>query len=163
MADDGIDGRFSECRQEAELVAHQVENPERRQVVVVIGGPARGASVAAMIRRDHVISGCRQRHHNVPPAIGEFGKAVQQKQRRLTGRIVAASSRCTVRPLLFSTKRARMPSGRTSGPRGESAGMVVVLGWAGVLKRSQRLGCDRFRRKHFRFRLERESLPQAKN
>ena len=79
MSDHGIDAAIAECRHQAERVAHQIEQPERSEIAVVVGVPAGGAAVAALVRRDHVIAGFRQRRHHLAPAIGEFGKAVQQQ------------------------------------------------------------------------------------
>ena len=59
-------------------VAHEVEQPIGREVAVVVRVPARGAPVAALIRRDDVEARLRERRHDVPPAIGQLGKPVQE-------------------------------------------------------------------------------------
>ena len=79
MPDHGIDAAIAERRHQPERVAHQIEQPERAEVAVVIGVPAGGAAIAALVRRDHVIAGLRQRRHHLAPAEGELGKAVQQQ------------------------------------------------------------------------------------
>jgi len=43
----------------------------------------------ALIRGDHVISRCRKRQHYLAPAVGEFGKAVQQQHGGPAGDLVA--------------------------------------------------------------------------
>ena len=74
------DGAIAERRDQAERVAHQVEHAERAEVAVVVAVPAGGAAVAALVRRDHVIAGRRQRQHHLAPAVGELREAVQQQQ-----------------------------------------------------------------------------------
>ena len=70
-------------------VAHHVEDAERIAVGVVGAVPAGGAAVAALVGRDHVIAGGRERQHHLAPAIGELGKAVQQQQARPARRLEA--------------------------------------------------------------------------
>ncbi len=82
MSDHRIDRAIAESRHQAERVAHQVEQPERSEVAIIICIPAGGAAIAALVRRDHVIAGIRQRRHRLAPAVGEFGKAVQQYHAR---------------------------------------------------------------------------------
>src|SRR5205807_4061594 len=89
MADDGIDGCVAEGCYEAERVAHHIGEPERREIAVVVRVPASGAAIAALVRRDHVIAGLRKLWHHLAPAIGKFGKAVQQQQTRAPTRLEA--------------------------------------------------------------------------
>ena len=70
-------------------VAHHVEDAERIAVGVVGAVPAGGAAIAALVGRDHVIAGGRERQHHLAPAIGELGKAVQQQQARPARRLEA--------------------------------------------------------------------------
>ena len=67
---------------EAERVADEIEDAERGEVAIVSGVPAGGASVAALVGRDHVVAGRRQREHHLAPAVGKLGKAVQQQEAR---------------------------------------------------------------------------------
>ncbi len=102
----------SRARHQPERVAHQVEHAEAGEVAVVVGVPAGGAAIAALVRRDHVIARFRQRQHHFAPAVGEFGKAVQQQHAGpAVGVSKPASSTCMRRPLMPSTKRERMPGG----------------------------------------------------
>jgi hypothetical protein len=82
MPDYGISASVAERRQQAERVARQIEQPERTEVTVIAGVPAGGAAIAALVRRDHVIAGRRQRRHHLAPAIGQFRKTVQQQHAR---------------------------------------------------------------------------------
>ena len=103
MADHGIDAIVAERRHQPERVAHQIGEPERSEVAVVIRVPAGGAAIAALVRRDHVIAGCRERRHHLAPAEGEFGKAVQQQHAGPACVSKPASSTCMRRPLMPST------------------------------------------------------------
>ncbi len=80
MADHGIDAAVAERRHQPERIAHQIGQPERGEIAVVVRIPSGGAAIAALVRRDHVIAGRRQSRHHLAPAIGEFGKAVQQQK-----------------------------------------------------------------------------------
>ena len=79
MPDDGVDAAIAERRHQPERVAHQIGEPERGEIAVVVRIPSGGAAIAALVRRDHVIAGLRQNRHHLAPAKGEFGKAVQQQ------------------------------------------------------------------------------------
>ena len=79
MPDDGVDAAVAERRHQPERIAHQIGEPERGEVAVVVRIPSGGAAIAALVRRDHVIAGCRENRHHLAPAKGEFGKAVQQQ------------------------------------------------------------------------------------
>ena len=79
MPDDSVDAAIAERRHQPERVAHQIGEPERGEVAVIIRIPSGGAAIAALVRRDHVIAGFRQNRHHLAPAKGEFGKAVQQQ------------------------------------------------------------------------------------
>ena len=90
MADDGIDGCVAEGRYEAECIAHQIGKPKRREIAIVVRVPASGATIATLIRRDHVIAGPRKLRHHLAPAIGKFRKAMQQQQTRAPTRLEAS-------------------------------------------------------------------------
>ena len=67
----GRDARRTHQRDRSEYFrpyerAHQIEQPEGIEIAIVIGFPA-GAAIAALVRRDHVIAGFRQRRHHVVP------------------------------------------------------------------------------------------------
>src|SRR6185295_3931154 len=49
---------------------------------VVASVPAGGLAIAALVGRDDVKAGLRERRHHLAPAEGELGKAVQQQHRR---------------------------------------------------------------------------------
>ncbi len=68
--------------EEADRIAHEVEGSELREVGVVAVVRARGAAIAALIRRNDMVAGVGKRRHDLAPAIGEFGKSVQQQQAR---------------------------------------------------------------------------------
>ena len=89
VADHRRDLAVAERRDQAQRVAHRVEHAERGEIVVVIGAPAGGAAVAALIGRDDVKPGLGQRHHDLAPGIGDLGKAVQQQQARPAGLVEA--------------------------------------------------------------------------
>ena len=89
VPDHRVDVRVAERRYQPERVAHQIEQPEGIEVAVIISVPAGAAAVAALVRRDHVIAGLGQHRHHLAPAIGEFGKAVQQQHARPAAGLVA--------------------------------------------------------------------------
>ena len=67
MPDDGVDAAIAERRHQPERVAHQVGEPERGEIAVVVRIPSGGAAITALVRRDHVIAGfCENRHHLAP-------------------------------------------------------------------------------------------------
>ena len=80
VADDGLHGAVSERRNQPQGIAPQVQKAKRAEVAVIVGVPARGASIAALVWRNHVIAGRRQRQHHFAPAVGELGKAMQQQE-----------------------------------------------------------------------------------
>ena len=53
-----------------------------REVAVVAAVPAGGAAIAALVGREDVEAGRRERRHHLAPAIGELRKAVQQQHAR---------------------------------------------------------------------------------
>jgi hypothetical protein len=59
-------------------VPDQVQDPVGMKVAVVVAVPAGGSAVAALVRGDHVKTGRRERQHDLAPAVGKFGKTVQQ-------------------------------------------------------------------------------------
>ena len=82
MPDHRIDRAVAERRHQAERVAHQIEQPERGKVAIIARVPTGGAAIAALVGRDHVIAGFRQRRHHLAPTKGKFGKAMQQQHAR---------------------------------------------------------------------------------
>ena len=79
MPDHGVNAAIAERRHQPERIAHQIGEPERGKIAVVVRIPSGGAAITALVRRDHVIAGrCENRHH-LAPAKGEFGKAMQQQ------------------------------------------------------------------------------------
>ena len=79
MADDSRHRAMSERGSKADRVAHDVEHAERRKVAVVIVVPSGRAPVAPLVGSDHVKARSRERKHHFPPAIGQFGKAVEKQ------------------------------------------------------------------------------------
>ena len=79
MPDDSVDAAVAERRHQPERIAHQIGEPERGEVAVVVRIPSSGAAIATLVRCDHVIAGFRENWHHLAPAKGEFGKAVQQQ------------------------------------------------------------------------------------
>ena len=77
---------IAERRDQPHHIAHAIQQPERPEVVVVIGAPAGGAAIAAQIGRDDAIAGLRQRRHHLAPGIGDLRKAMQQHDQRPTRR-----------------------------------------------------------------------------
>ena len=63
-------------------VANHVQPAERREVAIVVVVPSGRAPVPSQIGRDDVIPGLGQRHHHVPPAVGQLWEAVEQQQTR---------------------------------------------------------------------------------
>ena len=87
MPDDSVDAAIAERRHQPERVAHQVGEPERGEIAVVIRVPSGGAAIAALVRRDHVIAGGCENGHYLAPAKGQFGEAMQQQHAGPTGRL----------------------------------------------------------------------------
>src|SRR5262249_16860689 len=46
---------------------------------VVTGVPAGGSAIAALVRSDHVITGLRDRQHDLAPAVCKLGKSMEQE------------------------------------------------------------------------------------
>ena len=76
---DNVYKAIAECRNQSERIAEHVECAEGSEVGFVARIPARGAAETALIRRDSVITGFGEPHHHLAPAIGEFGKAVEEQ------------------------------------------------------------------------------------
>ncbi len=89
VADHGLGRAMAEREQHADGVAQQVHEPEACEVAVVVGVPADGPAVAALVGRDGVVARCRQRRQDLAPAISQFGKAVQQQDGGPIGCLVA--------------------------------------------------------------------------
>ena len=81
-----LGGVVAHREQDAERVAHQVEEAEGHEIAVVVGAPARGPAVAALVGRDRVVAGGGQRRQHLAPAVGQLGKAVQQQDGGAVGR-----------------------------------------------------------------------------
>ena len=121
------DLRAAERVEQPHDVAHEVEEPIRREVAVVVQVPARGAPVAALVRRDDVEARLRERRHDVPPAIGQLGKSVQEERTGSDPRSSKPASRkCISSPLPFTSMRERM-SGRQGHP---PVGGIAILNHA---------------------------------
>ena len=80
VPDHRVDRSIAERRHQPERVAHQIGEAERGEVAVVVGIPAGGAAIAALVGCDDVVAGGSQLRHHLAPGKGELGKAVQQKQ-----------------------------------------------------------------------------------
>ena len=63
-------------------IAHQIEEPERDEIAVIVVIPACGAAVTALVRCDDVVTRVSQVRHDLAPAVGEFGETVQQQKAR---------------------------------------------------------------------------------
>ena len=79
VADDGGDRAIAERRDERDHVGHLVQRSPRTQVVVELHVRAARAPVPSQVRRDDVISGCRNRQHHLPPAVRELGETMNQQ------------------------------------------------------------------------------------
>ena len=79
------DRAVTERIDESDRIAHHVQHAEGIRIGVVGVIPTRRPAVAALIRRNDVIAGIRQRQHDFAPAIGELGKAVRQEDGRTAG------------------------------------------------------------------------------
>ena len=82
MPNDGGHPAIAERRHEAQRVPHHVEAPERVEIGVVAGVPARRPPIAALVRRHDVIPRRGERDHHMAPAVGELGKAMQEQHQR---------------------------------------------------------------------------------
>ncbi len=79
MAYDRRRRSIAERRDEPQSVPHEIEKAERADIAVIVTVPAGGLAVAPLVRRDHVESRCRQRQHDVAPAVGELGEAMEEQ------------------------------------------------------------------------------------
>ncbi len=89
VADHRRDLAAAERGEQPEHVPHEVEQAERLEVAVVVGVPAGRAAVAALVGRHHVVARGRERRHDLAPAPGELGEAVQQQHTRPARRLEA--------------------------------------------------------------------------
>ncbi len=121
MADDGRDAAPAERRHETEHVSREIEEPEGAKIPIVIGVPAGGAAIAALIGGDHMEARGGERQHHLSPGIGDLGKAMQKKNQGTVLALRPASSTCRRSPLMPSMKRARMPRGSVSLARGANS------------------------------------------
>ena len=79
MADHGRRLPVAKRERQRHRVASQIQHREWAQILVVGCAPACGATVAALIRRHDVVAELSERDHDLAPAIGDFGKAVQEE------------------------------------------------------------------------------------
>jgi len=89
MADHPRDAALAQGPDQPERIADQVGEPELVERGVEARLPAGGPAIAALVRCHHVVSGLRQRQHQLAPAVGQFGKAVQQQHARAPGQLEA--------------------------------------------------------------------------
>ena len=89
VADHRRDRAMAECRDQPQRIPDCVQNAERAQIAIVIGVPARGAAIAALIGCDDVKAGSRERRHDLAPGIGDFRKTVQHQHAGLPPRFEA--------------------------------------------------------------------------
>ena len=78
-ADYDGDLAIAERRHQSQRIAHRVQDAKRPQIGVVIGAPAGGAAIAALVGSNDVVTGLGQARHHLAPGIGQLGKAVQQQ------------------------------------------------------------------------------------
>ena len=81
VPDDAVDRAVAERRHQRQHVAHFVERPERREVVVERHVRPRRAAVATQVGREDVIPGGGERRHHPPPAVGELRIPMHQQER----------------------------------------------------------------------------------
>src|SRR4051812_40165033 len=75
----------SQSLEKRRRVLHEVEHAVLREVAVVAAIPAGSLAVAALVRREDMEARVGKRLHDLAPAIGELGEAVQQEHGRTTG------------------------------------------------------------------------------
>ena len=79
MPNDSRDRWVAKGGYQTQGIPGQIDHAERGQITSIFAVPSRSAAIAALIWCDHVIAGRRQRQKDLPPAIGQFRKAVQQQ------------------------------------------------------------------------------------
>ncbi len=89
MAHHGVNRPVTERRHQSQGIAYQVQHAKRADIAIVVTVPARGTAIAALIGRDHVITGLRDRQHHFAPTVRKLRKAMQQQHARSSRRLVA--------------------------------------------------------------------------
>ena len=82
MSDDRRGFAITERGDEPQHIAHAVQQPERPEIIVVIGAPSGRPAIAAQIRRNGVKPGFGEGRHDLAPGIGDLRKSVQQDNER---------------------------------------------------------------------------------
>ena len=80
VTDDGGGVVASDGGEQSRDVADKVEHAEFAEVDIVVGVGAGGMSVSALIGGDDVVAGVGEWEHDVAPAVGDFGEAVQEQE-----------------------------------------------------------------------------------
>ena len=80
---------MAERRHQRERIPHQVQKAKGSKIAVVVRIPSGRATVAAPVRRHDMETGGGERHHYLPPGIGELREAVEQQHARPSRRIEA--------------------------------------------------------------------------
>ena len=109
--------------QHADRVAQQVHEAEAGEVAVVVGVPASGAAVAALVGRDRVVARGRERRKDLAPAVSDLGKAVQQQDRGPAGRLVAGLEQVDVEAVDAGNNAGANAGGEHGGGQGIHAGL----------------------------------------
>ena len=122
VSDHGGDRAHVERCQQIQGIAHDVEQMEGGEIAVVVRVPTGCAAVTALVRRDHMVAGLGQRGHHLAPAIGQFGKAMQQQQTGPTRRLEAGLQDMHPQPVRGLDEAG--PDGRVQGA-GLKRGAVV--------------------------------------
>jgi hypothetical protein len=79
MPDHSGHGTIAERRDHTQRVPDKVGQTKGSKVAVVRVIPSRRASVATLIGGDHMISRCRKREHDFPPAVCQLRKAMEKQ------------------------------------------------------------------------------------
>ena len=82
VAHDHRDRAIAQRMDQCDLVAHLVEGKKLYEVGIKGIVPARGAAIAAKVRRDRIVACGGQGRHHLAPAITKVRKTVQQKHER---------------------------------------------------------------------------------
>ena len=82
---------MAEGMDQRQHILHEIVQAKRAQIGVVGIVPAGRASISPQVRCDHMKPQLCQRHHELAPAVGEFGKAVYQQD---SGTRVTATIPC---------------------------------------------------------------------
>jgi len=77
-----MDRAVSQGEYKPEDIPHEIEEAEGREVTVIVAIPSSGAAVASLIGRDDMEPSGRERHHDLPPAVGEFRKPMKEDDTR---------------------------------------------------------------------------------